>query len=104
MNKQRTKLEVYSKFIGHLRPVDKWNDGKMEEFKDRKDSQTIQINKMDIGTILLIVNLILHGIRGTPLFSYWWILLIYLIEFVLGIILYIIYHKKIKNNIFNGFK
>jgi len=27
---------VYSRIVGYLRPVNQWNDGKMEEFKDRK--------------------------------------------------------------------
>ena len=28
--------EVYSRVVGYLRPVAQWNDGKREEFKDRK--------------------------------------------------------------------
>lgn len=32
----RTKCEVYSRVVGYLRPVDNWNEGKKEEFKDRK--------------------------------------------------------------------
>lgn len=28
--------EVYSRVVGYLRPVAQWNDGKQEEFKDRK--------------------------------------------------------------------
>ena len=32
----RTKCEVYSRVVGYLRPVDNWNEGKREEFKDRK--------------------------------------------------------------------
>ncbi len=32
----KTKCEVYSRVVGYLRPVDKWNEGKAEEFKDRK--------------------------------------------------------------------
>ena len=27
--------EVYSRVVGYYRPVDNWNDGKKEEFKDR---------------------------------------------------------------------
>ena len=30
------KCEVYSRVVGYLRPVDQWNDGKQEEFKQRK--------------------------------------------------------------------
>ncbi len=32
----RTKCEVYSRVVGYLRPVDNWNEGKREEFKDRR--------------------------------------------------------------------
>ncbi|MGC9309684.1 MAG: anaerobic ribonucleoside-triphosphate reductase [Candidatus Nanoarchaeia archaeon] len=34
--KKRTKCEVYSRVVGYLRPVEQWNDGKQEEFADRK--------------------------------------------------------------------
>jgi len=34
--KERTKCERYSRVVGYLRPVAQWNDGKQEEFKDRK--------------------------------------------------------------------
>ncbi len=30
------KTEVYSRVVGYIRPVDQWNKGKQEEFKDRK--------------------------------------------------------------------
>ncbi len=33
---KETKCEVYSRIVGYLRPVDQWNDGKQEEFKQRK--------------------------------------------------------------------
>jgi ribonucleoside-triphosphate reductase len=29
--------EVYSRVVGYLRPVQQWNEGKQEEFKDRKE-------------------------------------------------------------------
>jgi ribonucleoside-triphosphate reductase (formate) len=32
----KTKCEVYSRVVGYIRPVEQWNDGKREEFKDRK--------------------------------------------------------------------
>lgn len=32
----KTKCEVYSRVVGYLRPVGNWNEGKAEEFKDRK--------------------------------------------------------------------
>jgi ribonucleoside-triphosphate reductase len=31
-----TDLEVFSRIVGYLRPVQTWNEGKQEEFKDRK--------------------------------------------------------------------
>lgn len=33
---KRTKCEVYSRIVGYIRPVDNWNPGKVEEFKDRQ--------------------------------------------------------------------
>jgi len=27
--------EVYSRIVGYFRPVQQWNDGKRQEFKDR---------------------------------------------------------------------
>ncbi len=30
------RCEVYSRVVGYLRPVEQWNDGKAEEFKERK--------------------------------------------------------------------
>jgi len=32
----KTECEVYSRVVGYLRPVQQWNEGKAEEFKDRK--------------------------------------------------------------------
>lgn len=32
----RTKPEVYSRIIGYLRPVEQWNVGMQQSFKDRK--------------------------------------------------------------------
>lgn len=32
----KTKCEVYSRVVGYLRPVEQWNEGKSEEFSDRK--------------------------------------------------------------------
>ncbi len=36
IEEQRTKCEVYSRIVGYLRPVEQWNDGKQEEFKNRE--------------------------------------------------------------------
>ena len=41
MEKKKEKIcglpcEVYSRIVGYYRPVQNWNKGKEEEFKDRK--------------------------------------------------------------------
>jgi len=36
VEERKTECEVYSRVVGYLRPVDQWNDGKQEEFKQRK--------------------------------------------------------------------
>ncbi len=43
--KGRTKCERYSRIVGYLRPVQQWNEGKQEEFKDRKMFSIGKINK-----------------------------------------------------------
>ncbi len=35
-NDKRQKCEIYSRVVGYLRPVQNWNKGKKQEFKDRK--------------------------------------------------------------------
>ncbi len=35
MKKCDETCEVYSRVVGYLRPVENWNAGKKEEFKDR---------------------------------------------------------------------
>ncbi len=32
----RTKCEVWARVVGYLRPTDRWNEGKLAEFEDRK--------------------------------------------------------------------
>jgi anaerobic ribonucleoside-triphosphate reductase len=32
----RVPCEVYSRVVGYLRPVQHWNDGKQQEFRDRR--------------------------------------------------------------------
>ena len=32
----KTKTDIYSRIVGYLRPVRDWNEGKFEEFNDRK--------------------------------------------------------------------
>lgn len=36
MAKCGEKCEIYSRVVGYFRPVGLWNEGKKEEFKDRK--------------------------------------------------------------------
>jgi len=40
-NKDRTKCEVYSRIVGYLRPVNQWNDGKKEEYQQRKEYRVV---------------------------------------------------------------
>ncbi len=34
------ECEVYSRVVGYLRPVQQWNEGKQEEFNQRKEYKT----------------------------------------------------------------
>jgi|GEM_PF-1904120 len=49
----KTKCEVYSRVCGYLRPVNTWNEGKQEEWKDRKvfskDSKEVKEMKKEHG-------------------------------------------------------
>ena len=38
----RKKTEVYSRVCGFFRPVQQWNKGKKEEYKDRKPYRTCE--------------------------------------------------------------
>jgi ribonucleoside-triphosphate reductase len=31
------KTEVYSRIVGYFRPVENWNEGKKQEFEERKE-------------------------------------------------------------------
>lgn len=33
---ERQPCEVYSRVVGYIRPIDTWNEGKQQEFEDRK--------------------------------------------------------------------
>jgi ribonucleoside-triphosphate reductase len=37
MPKCGRKCEVYSRVVGYHRPVKNWNDGKKEEFRERRE-------------------------------------------------------------------
>ena len=43
MTKKECKVEVFSRVTGFFRPVQSWNEGKVEEFKDRKTFDTGEI-------------------------------------------------------------
>ncbi|MCK4851756.1 MAG: hypothetical protein KAS86_01460 [Candidatus Omnitrophica bacterium] len=42
MNGKKCRVEVFSRVTGFFRPVQAWNKGKVEEFRDRK--------KFNLGT------------------------------------------------------
>ena len=42
---KKVPCEVYSRIVGYLRPVQNWNDGKRQEFKDR---QTYRMEKAGV--------------------------------------------------------
>lgn len=35
------KTEVYSRIVGYMRPIEQWNAGKVEEYKDRKEYKAV---------------------------------------------------------------
>ena len=37
--KNYQSCEVYSRVVGYLRPVQQWNEGKRQEYKERKEYQ-----------------------------------------------------------------
>lgn len=34
---KKIKCEIWSRTVGYFRPVDQWNKGKRQEFKERKN-------------------------------------------------------------------
>jgi hypothetical protein len=38
--------EVYSRIVGYFRPVANWNDGKQEEYKNRKTYNVGEVRKV----------------------------------------------------------
>ena len=43
------KTEVYSRVVGYYRPVDEWNPGKQEEFKERESIDLSSISSIPGG-------------------------------------------------------
>ena len=36
LENERVRCEIYSRSVGFIRPIENWNDGKRQEFEDRK--------------------------------------------------------------------
>jgi ribonucleoside-triphosphate reductase len=51
MGKCNAKVEVFSRVVGYFRPVARWNDGKREEFKERKTFSEKKALKSEFGAI-----------------------------------------------------
>lgn len=53
MNKYLIPAEVYSRVSGYFRPVNQWNNGKQQEFTERKKLQFDKkaINETEINVI-----------------------------------------------------
>lgn len=47
MTKCNQKCEVFSRVVGYFRPVNMWNEGKREEFKDRLEFDECKAVKED---------------------------------------------------------
>jgi ribonucleoside-triphosphate reductase len=49
VTKRKIKTEVFSRVSGYFRPVQNWNKGKKEEFRERKfvDIKALQMDKRD---------------------------------------------------------
>ena len=48
LESKRTECEVYSRFVGYLRPVKQWNKGKQQEFSDRKMFKIMEKKEMAV--------------------------------------------------------
>jgi anaerobic ribonucleoside-triphosphate reductase len=48
MNKEtkfkKVPVECYSRVVGYFRPIQQWNDGKQEEFRQRKTMSNKNLN------------------------------------------------------------
>jgi hypothetical protein len=41
----RIPVEVYSRVVGYFRPVNQWNKGKQEEYRDRNEIEAEKIKR-----------------------------------------------------------
>ncbi len=51
MGKCKESVEVFSRVVGYFRPVARWNDGKREEFCDRRTYSEGKAMKADFGKV-----------------------------------------------------
>ncbi len=51
MAKCNERVEVFSRVVGYFRPVDRWNDGKKEEFSERKTFSQDKALGADFGKV-----------------------------------------------------
>jgi anaerobic ribonucleoside-triphosphate reductase len=42
---ERQKCEIYSRVVGYLSPIHRWNKGKRAEFDDRKEYSILPTNQ-----------------------------------------------------------
>ncbi len=40
------EMETYSRVVGYFRPTQRWNEGKQEEYKDRKEYKNVEEIRM----------------------------------------------------------
>ena len=43
-NDLKVPVEVYSRVVGYFRPVNQWNMGKQEEFKERREYKVCNLD------------------------------------------------------------
>lgn len=43
--KKKIPTEIFSRVVGYFRPVNQWNKGKQEEFKERKEFKIDELKK-----------------------------------------------------------
>jgi ribonucleoside-triphosphate reductase (formate) len=60
MKETKCEVEVFSRVTGFFRPVQSWNKGKVEEFKDRKKFE-IEAGEMDCKNDLCGITEIISG-------------------------------------------
>ncbi len=51
MGKCNERVEVFSRVVGYFRPVARWNDGKKEEFSERKTFEEKKALEADFSRI-----------------------------------------------------